>query len=125
MPVRHLLSCGVVPALLLAQACGDCAGVGQAGLVVTVRDIATGKPTGTTPSLRVTEGAHVEFYAAPQNTATGTFRAANDRAGVYTVLVLADGYEAYARDAVTVGRERKCGDIIPVALDVQLRRLSP
>ena len=77
-----------------------CTDVGRPGLAVTVRDSATGAPTGPGAVVTAREGAYAD--TARGGGPDGRFFLARERAGTYAVRVEQPGYRPWARSGVRV-----------------------
>ena len=115
LPVAGIFGCSLFDS-------GDCTSIGTFGILLYVVDSAAQVPPSTTPTLTVTEGSYVEFYAEPNGQGVpGRFAAADEREGTYSLLVKAPGYRDWAKTGVRVIRGGKCNKIVPVTLTAKLQ----
>lgn len=92
-----------------------CTTEARSGLNVTVTDASTGLPI-TTATVTAAEGDYVEIL---ENGLDGDYTGAWERAGVYEIEVIADGYQPGERNGVRV--EQDDCHVDGVALEIALQ----
>lgn len=114
-------------ALLSTVACSDavevCAGVGQTGIILDVRDARNNASLNTTAIVTVTQLSS-PFQSASGNMFTGSpqpLSLTDDRAGDYRVKVKAPGYMAWERVITVPMSGGKCPSIKPQQVQVLLQ----
>ena len=80
----------------------------EPAIEVRVRDAESGLPTAEGATGYVQDGSYVDSLRAYGFNGQGvqlSFRAANERPGVYTVVVIKSGYQTWKKDGVRVSRD--------------------
>ena len=117
-----LLLAPLMTARLRAQ--NICTGIVAPGLVVEVRDAATGQGVAGQVSVTARDSGYVDSLRAPNFSAprdpSFPFQGAYERAGTYEVSIQSPGYVAWRRDGVRI-RKNKC-HVITVHLVARLTR---
>ncbi len=104
--------------VVTTTACGNSAGgyacpaLARPGVIVEVRDAATGGPLGGARGT-VTEGAYVDFLVPYRPSSTDpvtavSLKAADNRPGRYSIEVKRDGYQTWTLAGVVADRD-ECG----------------
>ena len=117
----------LLAALTIGSACflgpGDCTTELRYGLVVLVRDAATGAPAGHGATATAQDGAYVEtlhFNGGPGSADSLSFVGAGERPGRYEVRVNKTGYQPWSRRGIQV-KSDAC-HVQPVMLEARLER---
>ena len=89
-----------------------CTGVVMPGLIVAVRDAATGQGVPGQVVVVARDGAYIDSLRAPELNAprdpSFPFRGADERPGTYEVSVESPGYVPWRREGVRVHMEDEC-----------------
>ena len=116
MKYRPAVSLSIVLPLLLvgcdlltdpksaAQACSASANF---GITVTVVDSSSGAPLGDGTTVRVQDGTYVDSIVRPSDTGplSNVFGLAEERAGLYDVMVIRPSYRVWAASEIRVTRD--------------------
>ena len=97
----------LLPAFLCClPACNDsvfCSASEEPAIEVVIRDSGSGLPAAEGATGFVRDGSYVDSLRTYGGNLS--LRAANERPGVYTVVVLKDGYQTWQKQGVRVGRD--------------------
>lgn len=100
---------------------GDCGGAALHGLRIRVVDARTQQPLEQMATVTATEGAFTEVLASDYSRPNERiYLGASERSGTYTVRVEAPGYVATSRTNLTVTRNRRCGDVKPTEVTIEM-----
>lgn len=128
LPLWHRRgAAALLAALTIGSGCflepGDCTTELRFGLMVLVRDAATGAPAGHGATVTAQDGEYIEtlhFNGGPGLPDSLSFAGAGKRAGHYEITVAKPGYRTWGRRGVEV-KSGPC-HVRPVTLRVRLRR---
>jgi predicted lipoprotein with Yx(FWY)xxD motif len=102
----------LLPALLCCLvACDDtvfCSDSVEPAIDVEIRDSESGLPAAELATGYVRDGDYVDSLRTARGNGQGvplSLQAADERPGVYTVVVIKDGYQTWRKDGVRVGRD--------------------
>lgn len=120
--MRFFWSCLVsVASLTGCLGPNDCTQGIQYGLVVTVRDSATGIAAGNGATVVAQDGTYIDtLIFIPTDSLV--FQGARERPGTYSIRITKNGYAPWTREGIVV-RAGSC-HVITVAIEALLQRLS-
>jgi len=105
---RSLLWITALSCLAALGSCRYCSTSIEPAIEVQVRDVESGLPAAERATGYVQDGSYVDSLQTYGSNGQGvplSFRAADERPGIYTVVVIKEGYQTWKREGVRVDRD--------------------